>query len=345
MSDLRSKSRDSNMELLRIIGMYVIVLGHFSQELLTNGVVNGFEKQLALFTSSGGQMVTNCYVMISGYYLSTKKRIELRKILNMWGAALFYSYGITIILAATVGLQQPMGISEILTILFPVSCRQWWFVSAYIGTYVLAQYINILIDAMKVIEYRRLILILVLMLSVIPTFTVSGTWFHELTWCIFLYLLGGYIRKYEADVAPLSRGFCVCNMLICVTVLGASVVLLDSLPAISAKLGGVMYFRGLNKFPCLVTSISVFMFFMKCNIGNNRIINRISKLTFGVYLIHMQVLLKELVWKPFLCGINKSGGYLLIWIAPLVVFAICAFIEYLRDKIFNGVKPAVIKMR
>lgn len=47
----------------------------------------------------------------------------------------------------------------------------------------------------------------------------------------------------------------------------------------------------------LAASVCLFEGFLKLDIGSNRLINIVSSVTFGIYLIHDNKILRELMWK------------------------------------------------
>ena len=89
--------RKSNIELLRVVSMLFIVIGHSlchsgigSQTNIING---GFNLQqveiqyLSILTSTA----VNCYVLISGYFLIDSTSFRWSKIFSLWIETFFYS--------------------------------------------------------------------------------------------------------------------------------------------------------------------------------------------------------------------------------------------------------------
>ena len=93
------KTRQANIELLRIVAMLMIIVLHY----LDKGEI------LVLFTreSTAMQIVhrqiqifcivaVNLYVLISGYFL-TESRFTIKKMVVLWAQVLFYAWGITVL--------------------------------------------------------------------------------------------------------------------------------------------------------------------------------------------------------------------------------------------------------
>lgn len=92
---MKKKTRQANMELLRIIAMFMVVVLHYlskGQAIVPmtedTGVLN-----LSLWFIEALCIVTiNLYVLISGYFLLEAKW-KFSRLLNLWFQVMFYSLG------------------------------------------------------------------------------------------------------------------------------------------------------------------------------------------------------------------------------------------------------------
>ena len=88
-----SKKRNSNIELLRIIAMFLIVLSHYAVHSGVNSasLPIGFNRFLLEASGLGGIGVI-LFVLITGYYCINKKNpFRLKRMLSMIFQVLFYS--------------------------------------------------------------------------------------------------------------------------------------------------------------------------------------------------------------------------------------------------------------
>lgn len=91
MVDSAKKVRQSNFELLRIISMFLIVLGHVTFQ--TKFV---YPRQAVLHNVSiqslwiGGKLGVWEFTLISAYFLS-RSRFKIESLKKVWGVTLFYS--------------------------------------------------------------------------------------------------------------------------------------------------------------------------------------------------------------------------------------------------------------
>lgn len=86
---MNRKSRNSNIELLRIISLFLIIVGHFSWH--TNWSLNGTSIFLESTIHSlwiGGKLGVDIFVLISGYFL-VKSHYKLSSFVRIWLQALF----------------------------------------------------------------------------------------------------------------------------------------------------------------------------------------------------------------------------------------------------------------
>ena len=89
-----SKSRNSNIELLRIISIIMIVISHYCVHSPVGIEVSdlniGITRFLLEFLTFGN-FGSILFVLISGYYLINSKGIKLQKLLKLVFQILFYS--------------------------------------------------------------------------------------------------------------------------------------------------------------------------------------------------------------------------------------------------------------
>lgn len=91
------KKRISNLELLRIVSMFLIVLHHCSLFAFPNiDWAGSFNKTVVDWLSLGGKLGVNCFILISGYFMAHSK-FTLQKFLKLAGSVWFYSVAIMLV--------------------------------------------------------------------------------------------------------------------------------------------------------------------------------------------------------------------------------------------------------
>ena len=305
--------RRSSLELLRIICMFFIVAHHFSVHGQYGDMeMSFFNEFIKHVLGAGGKLGVNVYVLISGYFLINSK-FNVKRIIKTVLLTSFYSSIIYLIIAlSTPGVSLSAG--EFFESLFAIKNDEYWFVTCYVAMAILSPFINKLIHALGEKEHIILIVVLLLMQSALPHrdpyFNFSST-----AWFITLYIIAGYLRLYPKKAFSNKRVVGILSLVLC-TVLG--------LWSATTKMSNIV---------CLFTSVVLFLFFNSLNIKTNRIINLISKTTFGIYLIHDNNYLRPILWGKLLnCPFHASLKTFFIFsaVAVVIVFASCSLIELLR---------------
>ena len=141
------KTRQANLELLRLLAMVFVVTAH----LMNHGNLIGAAKMgtasyYLVWTLFGVSFTCiNLYLLISSYFL-TESRFSLWKLVKMAVQVLFYALGITAIF--WIFTDVPHDLEYLVYSILPISSDFYWFVSMYVGMYVLAPVMNKLILAL-----------------------------------------------------------------------------------------------------------------------------------------------------------------------------------------------------
>lgn len=336
----RKIGRSSNLELLRILAIIMIIAHHYSvhggwdipNELSYNRII-------VQFLSLGGKLGVNCFVLITGYFMINSK-FNIKKFAKIVGQVFFYSVVIMLIFKLF-GISH-IGIRETAKSFFSIIFSKYWFATTYVELYILSPYLNKLINYCTQKENKILITILIVVLSVIPTFSNSLLEIDNLSWFVFLYLVASYIRKYQHKFFDKTKLLLVIFTSSYILIM-FSVVILDVL---SLRINDFpidpTFLREMNSLPMFICSISLFLYFKKLDIGSKKIINSISLTTFGIYLIHDNNLVRSYLWEHIA---KNNSFYNSRWlslhaiITISLVFFICMVIEGMRINFIE--KPAM----
>lgn len=336
------KQRQSNFELLRIISMFLIVLGHVTYQ--TKFI---YPKQTILHNVSiqalwiGGKLGVWEFTIISAYFLSHSK-FKVKSLKKVWGVTLFYSIGLYMILV--VANVSPLTPKLLVRSMMPIITGQYWYVSAYIGMYVMVPYLNNMIGTMSKIEFRNFIIILIIMTEFLPLIKnhsyITGDTFFSL---IPIYFVGGYLRKYSSDFEKQNKKYIIAFVLSIVAMV-ASILLLDVVNGIMGTNISWDYFLTQNSPLQMIAAVSLFLIAKNTNISYNRAINSVSASTFSVYLIHCHPALR---WPVYLNikQYEKTPWTALYEILIAVGIYVCAtMIDYLRRLLLSLLKKCKQKI-
>ncbi len=335
----QKNNRDTNFELLRIISMIMVIILHFNNfgGILNNVSPNSKTYFLVNFLEYACIIAVNLYVMISGYYM-IKSKMKIKKIIQLELEVIFYS--VFIYLAVVLCKQEIFSVKKLIKSFFPILTNQYWFMTAYMGLYILSPFVNKLVNNLSKKEYTVLLLILTVLFSIIKsiypynnTFEANGG--YGLTWFIYLYLLAGYIRLHW------NKNIKKYKLVIAYMVIIFSQVILKktNLSIIKTYLA---YSLQYNSILVLIASVSVFLLFKNIKIENKKINNlilAISPLTLAIYLIHVHKSFNDILWEKLLHPVTylSSGWTLMIALIVdvAIIFTVCCIIEKLRVMLFN----------
>ncbi len=258
----------------------------------------------------------------------------------MWCQIFFYSISIFAIFVF-LGLE-PFSVKGLLSHLAPVIFGRWWFASTYILLYLFSPYINKLLRLFDNRQYIGFLALLISCWCLVPTFTGEIFGSNSLLWFVLVYSLGGYIQLHgflsnlsAIKSIGISIGLAILTFL--------STIIFD---VIGTKIPFVaknaMFLFGERTLTVLMNSLFLFLGFTKIRIKNSIVINTISSATFGIYLIHDDEYVRQLLWKTICKNATYADNYILIpysLLVVLIVFIGCAIIDFLRQYVIE--KPCI----
>lgn len=200
--------------------------------------------------------------------------------------------------------------------------------------------LNIALNKMNKEQHFRVICASIMIFSVLPIvlFWSKGVLSDgkDIMWFLTLYIIAAYIRKYDVSI----KNKAVINFFL-ISIMG-TVFLETSIKGFAQLIHiptpeKIMFFN--NQF--FILSASVLLFLGVRNISMNKVSNTLSKmggLTFGVYLLHDNDLLREHIWgivnaPRFLDNLGLEILYMILVIS--LIFTGGCIVEFIRQKVFN----------
>ena len=356
-----------NFEILRVLAMFLIIVGHFFVHGLRgegNGVMLSYDGKSVLDTVSFGiaqslwvfsSISVNLYVLISGYFL-VQSKAKWGKIPSIWMQTAFYSVCIYLVFVAIglggVRFSIKGFISSILIVRYgAVADRTYWFVAQYIGLLALSPFLNRLVAGMTKVEYRTLIVILLLLdfsfgyVFYGNVYSGGQTLFHFIS----VYFIAGYIRHYQLFGTWSKRKLLgVCAIVI------VAVVALDYMYCLAHCIkasGGISIalssrYLNYNGIP-LVLALFVFCVVQRAPIGDNRLVRflvAIAPFSFGVYLIHDNIYVRGWLWRVVTSYVSFSPSNVVLCSLSVAasIYAVCTGIDMLRALVFRILRIEVL---
>ena len=344
--NIPSKRRESNIELLRIVAMFLIVAHHY---VVNSGVgeLMNVETDMAktvwmqLF-GMWGKTAINSFVLITGYFMCTS-RLTARRFLKVFLEMVFYAWVMwAILLAADYETMSFTRIAKLF--LWPIRNINRGFGTSFIWMYLFIPFMNRLIEACDRRTLYRLVGLQLVMFTLAGTFFFAPV-FHHVFWYMTLYFVGALIRLHPMKWMNDNR-WCVALLCSCVAAAVMSVVGIGWIQHIrnhAPTLPSLYYFvSDSHKLLAFLIGGSSFLVFKNLKIGYSRFVNTVASTTFGILLIHAASdAMRQWLWKDF---VDVSGHFLSLSLGALVafsigvctsVFAVCSVLDWLRIRLIE----------
>lgn len=339
------KTRQSNLELLRIISMLYIILYH----ILIHSILPQY-RYLDDFikpTITTLHIGVICFVLISGYCMIT---FSIKSLLKIVIPCLFYC--ICFIIIGTLFLDYP--IKEVLELSSPF---QWWYVNVYFTLLLLTPIINIPLkksNSRQILFFTFLLgIVSGLCSSFVPTLADGKNPINF----IFIYYVG-YCLKVLYNKSPSTFVIKKASILYALLNVGLGIILLITATK-GARIRDILFYKiffPYASFGLLLNAVLFFIIFIKIN-WNIKWINTIASSTYAVYLLHENKWTGRLLY-PYISEISLhfstfGGIFLLALLSTLLIFSITIIVEkicqpiyyFIEQKIVNNSRVAYLEQR
>ena len=296
------RKKNANVELLRIITMMMVTMLHAlgkSGLLQPMNSINSGNGWIAWGLEVLSICAVNVFMLISGYFMINSK-FKMGRLFEIILETMFYSLAPFLVFFA-LGLvtREDVSIYGLLQYFAPIHMETYWFITAYVVTYLLSPFLSAGIHSMEKKQLRTVILCLLayecILKSISPVKYVTDSQGYSFFWYCIVFLIGAYFRKYGFRVLnrPLKGGL---------TYLAACVLIyVETFVAywIQARTGrlqdftmGTMHY---NQFFVLMAAVGIFAAFVHGKPIEGKaakLICAISPLVLGVYLLQENLLLR-----------------------------------------------------
>lgn len=336
--------RSLNIELLRIVCMIMVVIGHAT---ISSGYLNSdnlFMSNISWIVMAFVSVSVNCYFLITGYF-GEQQKFKSSKIVSLWGQTIFYSSVIAITICIFNNAYS-LTSKNVICMLFPMIFKQYWFIQTYVVLLLIRPVLNIILSNINFIQFCYLLSIGLLFFSIHETFipvayTLDSTQGYGIIWAIYMYFVGAFIHRYflcSRLPKQLLIYFCMYFFIsILVFVSNYLIVKFDVAGGVRSR-GNFYAYNSLSMF---AASISFFVCFILLNVKENLCVKKIilffSKTAISVYLISAHPMLFNSIWNYSLDVVHFEREFLCfleIFLISILVYIICSFIDFLRYIIF-----------
>lgn len=332
-----TKERNSNLELLRIVSIIMILILHYLNRNMGGALKNTLEGTtnyyVIRFIESLSIIAVNCFVLISAYFMVNKDIIKLNKIINLIFISIFYGC-ILYIVSIVIKIQQFNLQSFGKSLIFIYGSK--WFLGSYIILCLLSPFLNKIIKALNRDNYKKLLIIVIIAFSIIPTLfsqvSYNDRGYGVLNF-ITLYFIGGYLRlHYQVNKSRLYYFivYLLCSLMTTLMVI-SKIKIIDDI------------WWCYNSIFNIISSISLFLFFLKLNI-KSYVINYLATFCFPIYIIHSDNSINTFLYR-FVFKSEKYWNHpdLLVNMSKTVlgIFLGCILIESIRRIIIKPISTKI----
>lgn len=321
-------------------------------------------------------VAANCYVLIAGYFL-VDTDWKCKKVFVLLGQISFYSLLIPIVcLILGIGDIRAWTVYDWIVAVLPLQMDHYWFATAYVLMFllapVLATGVKQLSKKQLEITIGLLLVYFCVFKSISPILLSADRYGYDYPWFICLFLIAAYIKLYGTSEGGLQLGSenglqlgkskqvgsgkllqlgkvklfgSAKSSMICYVVTAAIIFLFSFLLGqVNARIGKFDYYMNMvysyNHILTLFASLSLFFAFKhwrpkEC--GLVRFLCKLASYTFGVYLVHENIAIRNL-W-PYWLGVEKVKGSVLfvpyMMIVICVVFAVGMAVDWVRTRLFR----------
>ena len=327
--------RNSSIELLRIIAMFMILMHH---SIVHNGydvlkLPLGPERIFfQLVMQGGGKVGVVIFFSISAWFFLDKEQTiksNLKRVWIMERELLFWS--LILVAFYLVFDRTDLGMKLMVKSIAPLSMGLWWYATAYAIFLALLPFLSRGLKALGR-EYHLALAATVLtiwgLLSFIPgAQSLSDNVFGF----IYVFIL---ISAYKWYMKPFTT-----KQIWLLTGIGFGFFLLYTVASATLSLMGHdmgIFITGSWKLPVVMVGFGMFLLFDRVTF-HSRAVNRIAQSAFSVYLITDYAASEKLLWVRLFNLQNlyqQPWAILLILGILLAIYAICTLLDFIRQALF-----------
>lgn len=204
---------------------------------------------------------------------------------------------------------------------------------------------NRLIHILSKKDFQRLVAVLVVVTSILPSIFLNQTVTGDFSWFVLLYFCAAYLRVYGVPKLLEKKPIYYGVMGVLLSLLVSSILVIDILARkFTVFQGKALHFAGQQSIILLLIAVLILIGVSSVKPYSNKIINRFATCTFGVYLIHDNEFIRPLLWKsvvPEKAFFQSVYFPVLMILSVFGVYCVAMMIEFIRQLLFNQMHKAI----
>lgn len=347
--EIINKSRNSGIEILKIIAILLIVISHVTQTLYSYNPIFSNEYVLELKYSSKniqhlilawfstfGAHGNLIFFVSSTWFLLDSKRNNIKKIFHIlfdvWIISMLF-----LLIFKSINFY-PISLREIIENIFPTTFSLNWYITCYLLVYIIHPYLNeIIYERTK----RELLICILIMFTLYQgiNYIHNGHFFSSpLIELIVIYFEVAYVKLYLIKYSKNKKNN-ILFFLLSISVIPLLILLTNFLGMYISFFNGRLQGYGGNHSPfILITAICLFNIFKNVKFYS-KTVNFISSMSLLIYIIHENYFVRKYLRPNIWIYFYKNYGYENVVIIDLVIsifiFLISIFISILYKKLLQ----------
>lgn len=325
--------RNTSFELMRLMLMFFIMWHHFIYVLDESLKIPVVKTADTFFHTA-----VLCFVILSGYF---SIHFKIQRLIELIAQVIFFSFGLTCIAIFCFGRGEWKGL---ITSFMPFTNGYYWFIAIYLQLYILAPFINIILEKLNKRQYWYLIMVLsflVFYVGMLRGGNVCNEGGKNIINFVLLYCIGDGIKRNETFIRNNIK--MMRYVLIGILSFLLTIVLLITSSQNYSLLYIMKFIYTYNSPGLYIMAICIFMLFLTFKFHNNSL-NIIAKSSLAIYLFHEHPLMKGLLYQDCISNIvGNMGGAILNMLLLSICLATAAICidkvrNYLFELVINNVK-------
>lgn len=340
-----TNERKYGLDILRIFSMFGIIGLHVVNNggMLRSFEISGINYFIILIFTTIFYTSVNSFAMLSGYLYIEKKQNSVKNLINLLITVAFYCLLITAIFYSfNLFSIRNYGMKQLISSIVPPLVGRYWYITSYIVLFFMIPYINKFINNVSQKELKKLLILLFVLFSIIPSMSFMVDFFsikngYSPFWLIYCYMIGAYIKLYPIKKQYSKKSFFFILILIASTLNYFTKIISNLL--LHKTIIDEWFINYISPF-IVIASASLIIIFSNLIINNEKLkkyIKLFSLTSFAVYIIHSHILIYDFILKDlfYLKNHNIFFVVLILFGAIILIYLICSIIDLIRIKLFS----------
>ena len=338
--------RDSNIELLRIITMLGVIILHYNNRGIGEGLKYAIEGSVNYYILSFFESLFICavdlFILISGYFMIKTQKRSFIKPMKLIIQVIVFKFGIYF-LSIVVG-NSTFSLRHLVSQFIPNN----YFVILYTALYFISPYINIVMRSLDEKQLKRFVFTVFVIFSVYAVIAdilgnLRGKSFiglssigmygsqngYTIVNFTLMYIIGAYIKLNEERFKSIRQT----KLLLIFGALVGIDMIEEIIKHMLHRTSGSAY-SYLNPVVILCAA-TVFLIFRNLKTGHIPLINVMAKGSFTVFLLH-NIFMKHIGIRRFVTG-NPIIMVIHVIISSIMLYFICFVAYFIYDKISDPI--------